>query len=563
MTAPLSATGQYASAAPFFGSAASNLSGSPDDSIRIQAYELYENLYFNRPENLKLLLRGVDDEGTNPIYLPSARKCIEATNRFLAVEFDFAINPDRGEPAAQATMERLMGNLFKREKMSVKFANQKRFGLIRGDACWHITADDSKEEGKRISIHELNPSNYFPIEDPDNPDRLLGCHIVDVVPDPEDDKKTIARRLTYLRKGVVPRGGDQPGYMVPEGVDIGLAPITSETTHWAIGKWDDRNMKADDLEKVSHPSDRELVELPAQITSLPVYHWRNVTIPGETFGMSQISGIESLILAMNQSITDEDLYLVMQGLGMYWTDARPPVLPGTNTAGTWEIGPGVVVEVPEGHTFSRVDGVGNLDVFQNHIDSLGRHGMEGLGIPDIAAGKVDVTVAESGVSLALQLLPILASNAEKEEEILGTVDHMLYDISQQWLPAFESVTLPEVVVSAIVGDPVPKNRDSKIQEIILLFTSGLITVAMAQAELAKLGYDFMDGDDARVILEAQQRAKGQMGEMDNRYQQELEDRIRTLSDNAGKNVAPVVGAQAPSAPGTMSSTPSVDLGGGL
>lgn len=556
MTAPLSAAGQYASAAPFFGSAVDNLTGSPEDSIRVQAYELYENFYHNRPENIKIFLRGEDI--SKPIYIPSAKKMVEATNRFLAVEFDFAVNPDRGDAGAQAMMERVLGNLFKREKLSVKFANQKRYGLIRGDACWHITADPSKPPEKRISVHELNPGNYFRIEDPDNPDRLLGCHIVDKVPDPEDPKKFIARRLTYLRKGVVPVGGDGTGYVVPEGVDIASSGITSEVTHWAVGKWDDRNMAEGDMERRQAPGDRELMDLPPEITTIPVYHWKNNTIPGEPYGLSEIAGVESLIAAINQASTDQDLALVMQGLGLYWTDARPPVN-ADGTPGRWEIGPGIVVEVPEGHSFGRVNGVGSLPSLE-HIQMLKNDGMEGLGIPDIAAGKVDVTVAESGVALALQLLPILAKNGEKEEEILGTMDHMLYDITQQWFPAFEQIRLPDVVVSTIIGDPVPGNRDSKIQEVILLFTSGLITVAMAQAKLASLGYDFADGDDARVILEAQQRAKAQMGEMDNRYQQELEDRVRTLSDNAGKNVAPMVGAPAPAATGTMGTT-APELGG--
>ena len=62
MTAPLSAAGQYASIQPFIKTAPENLSGSPEDILRIQAYEVYEDFYHNRPETFKVMLRGEDDE---------------------------------------------------------------------------------------------------------------------------------------------------------------------------------------------------------------------------------------------------------------------------------------------------------------------------------------------------------------------------------------------------------------------------------------------------------------------------------------------------------------------
>lgn len=548
MTAPLSAAGQYASIQPFIKTAPENLSGSPEDILRIQAYEVYEDFYHNRPETFKVMLRGEDDE-QKEIYIPSAKKMIEAKNRFLGKDFEFAIPPGRGTPEGQAEMELAMDNLFKREKIVKKFQNQKRYGLIRGDALWHVTADPAKMPGQRISVHELNPANYFRIEDPDNPNRILGCHIVDVVPDPEDSSKTVARRLTYLRAGAVLAGPETPGYVLEEGTDSSTIGITSEVTHWAIGKWDDRFMKKDDLEPVPHPGDRELMDLPPEITSIPVYHWKNNEIPGEAFGLSEIAGVESLIAGINQAVNDEDLTLVMQGLGIYYTDSRPPQQDGVDT--TWDLSPGSVVEVPQGSVFGRVNGVGSVSPYQDHIAMLKADGMEGLGIPDIAAGKVDVTVAESGVSLALQMMPIIADASEKEEEILGTMDHLLYDIARAWLPAFEQIVIPDVSVVSIVGDPVPVNRDAKIQEIILLFTSGLITVAQAQAQLASLGYTFQDGDDKRVIQEAHQRAKAAMGELDNRFEQELENAPHALSSNAGQNTAPQLAPTATGVPSTL------------
>lgn len=539
MTAPITQAGQYASAVPFLGPEDPNLAGSPEDNIRIRYYALMEDFYHNRPDTFEVFLRGEEDEDQRPIYIPSAKKMIEAKNRFLAKKFDFGISQDAETAGEQATLERMVGNLFKREKIKVKFSNQKRYGLIRGDVCWHITADVNKEAGSRLSIHELNPANYFPIEDPDNPDRLLGCHIVDVVEDPEDSTKTVARRLTYLKKGATLRGGDNPGYVMdPDNTQTG---ITSETTHWAIGKWDDRYMKAGDMERRTHPAgDRELIDLDPIITQLPVYHWKNKEIPGMRFGLSEISGVETLVAGINQAVSDEDLILVMQGLGVYTSDARPPLNPD-GSQGDWEIGPRSVVEVPSGSSFSRVSGVSSVAPMQDHINMLKSDGNESLGIPDIAVGKVDVAVAESGVSLALQMLPILADAEEKEEQILGIMDQMFYDIVKMWFPAYEEVTISEAMVFTKVDTPMPVNRDAKIQEIILVWTSGLITTAQAQAALQELGgYQFVNGDDKRVVMEAYYRAKASMGEIDNRYKQELEDQDHKLSENVGKNSAPMM-----------------------
>lgn len=521
MTSPMDIATQFSSAKPFFSKKPdANLAGSPEDAQRIQAYRLYEDIFHNRPETFSVTMRGEDEDST-PIYLPSGKKHIEAVNRFLAVDFNYTMDPSRGTPADRGEAKRLMDNLFKRERFFAKFASQRRYGLVRGDALWHITADENKEEGKRISIHELNPSNYFAIEDPNVAERILGCHIVDVIQDPrdkEDKSKFVARRQTYLRKGVVhlPTGG----YEVPEGSELEPG-VTSELTLWTIGKWDDRYMKDEDLEKVSTPV--PLFELPPEITTVPVYHIRNNRIPGAIYGLSELSGIETIVNAINQSITDEDLTLIMQGLGMYWTNAAPPQN-ADGSDGTWDIGPGSVVEVGDENTFGRVTGVSSVAPYLEHIKYIDEFAQQSLGIPDIAAGRVDVSIAESGISLRLQMAPLLAKNSEKEEEILGIQDQMIYDLLHQWLPAFEDLNGHEEITAAcVVGDPMPENREARIQEVMLLQAAGLITIAQAQAELSKFGYTFASGDETKVIAEAAAIAKATSGDpFVNRYSQELE-----------------------------------------
>lgn len=538
MTSPMGARTQWASALKFFGPADANLAGSGDDAVRIQAYKLYEDMYFNRPESFEVTLRGEDEDAT-PIYLPSAKKIVEATNRFLAVDFHHVIDPNKGTPQSRMECEMAFSNLFKRERFYSKFATQRRFGLVRGDALWHITADETKEDGKKISIHPLNPSNYFPIVDANNPSRVIGCHIVDIVQDPreKDDKtKKVARRQTYLRVGAVriPSGG----YEVPAGV--ALEGVTSEVSLWEVGKWDDRNMKDEDLERVSGGVPQ--FQLEDEIRTIPVYHVKNNPIDENTFGLSEIAGVEVLINGMNQAITDEDLTLVLQGLGVYWTDAAPPQNPDGSDA-TYEIGPGTVVEVGSGNNFGRVNGVSSVAPFLDHIKFLDEYAQQAQGVPDIAAGRVDVAVAESGISLRLQMAPILQKNKEKENEMLGVMDQMLHDLQTMWFPAYEGQAWEDVEISAQVGNPLPENREAKIQEIVLLQASGLITIAHAQAELTKYGYNFEVGDDTKVIREQAALARATSGDrFDNRAKEELEpDKEPTFDSGAAKVAAPQVG----------------------
>lgn len=499
MTSPV--RGPYSSVKEFFPKSKPANIVNVDDQMRIQAYDAYHDIYWNENDIYKLTMRG---ENQRPIYLPSARKIVEATNRFLAVDFDYVVDPNRGDPEGRGEIGQMVENLFKREKMYSKFNMMRRYGLIKGDSIYHITADDTKPEGRRISVHNLDPAQYFPIEDPDDSTRIIGAHLVDLVQDPnqKDDKtKKVCRRQTYRK--------------TPEG------KITSELALFEIGKWDDRTLDKGDIKlvKVLKPP----FPLPDEITTLPIYHWKNNEIPGLLFGMSELKGIETIIRGINQSISDEDLTLVMQGLGVYTTTAGPPVNPD-GSAGTWDLGPASVVEVGTDQSFSRVTGVTSVAPMIDHMKFMMGEAQSSLGVNDIAAGVVDVSIAQSGIALSLQMSPILAKNGEKEQEILSVHDHLFYDLVHMWFPAYEGVDHPDVSVGSVVGDPLPENRDSAIQEILLLQASNLITIEMAQAKLSKYGYDF-DADSAtKVIADAKAMASALNSDgFNNRYEQELEE----------------------------------------
>jgi hypothetical protein len=456
----------HSSIVPFFADAAEP--GIPEfDANRIMAYAQYEQFYWNHPESFRLVQRGEDEA---PIYLPSARRIIEATNRFLAVGFDYAIDSAVGTPDSRAQLDLAFKALFKRELFHVKFNAQRRWGLVRGDAIWHITADDTKPEGTRISLHDVHPKRYFPIVDADDPTRVVGCHLVETIADPRDKTKQVIRRQTYRKE------------LDAVGLPTGL--ITTELSLWEVGKWDDRYLEPKDLKMVALL--RPVTPLPPAITSLPVYHIRN-TWDEYAFGSSTLRGIETILAGANQGVSDQALAMAMNGLGSYWTDAAPPV-DASGAPTDWEFGPLRMTEVPPGSTVGRLEGVGSVAPSIDHLNFILDSAQTGVGVPDIAAGKVDVSVAESGISLRLQLAPIIAANGEREQTMLGVYDQMFFDLRTMWLPAYERLTL-DAEIASIVDDPLPKNHEAEVKEVIDLYAAKLITAEEARTRLINLGWE--------------------------------------------------------------------------
>jgi len=454
---------------------------SGEDAVRLGAYSTYEAMYDNVPEAFKLVQRGNE---ANPIYLPNARTLVEAKNRFLAKRWTYALEPKLGSDSERALLELQLRNLFQREQVWSKFATQKRMGLVRGDQVWQIAADPAKAPGRRLSVYEVDPASYFPISDAWNPEKVTGVHLVDPVLLP--DGKTVIKRQTYRKE------------------DNGR--ISYELSWWETGAWDDRDEDAK-LKKAATPRGQEAFtpfELPPEITAIPVYHIKNNRRTGEPFGRSELQGFERLIASVNQSITDEDLALVLEGLGLYFTNSGPPTDEEGNET-NWKLGPGWVVEGDEGSDFKRITGVSSVAPMLEHIGKLESSMREASGVPDIAVGKVDTSVAESGIALAFHMSPILAANEEKESEILATMDHLLYDLSTMWLPSYEGVAAGDARAVSVVDDPMPVNRKSTIDEVIALLSSDppLISAEYARTLLSdKLGFDFPDEMSSNVVTEA-------------------------------------------------------------
>lgn len=488
-----------------------------DDKVRLKAYMVYEDMYHNRPENIRITLRGDDDDSIQ-IYMPSAKKCIEAVNRFLAVGWKITPDPTmQQDPQSAASVAVFMDKLFKRERLKSKFAQMKRYMLIKGDALLHVRADPNKPLGKRICIEELKPEHYFPIENADG--ERIGCHVVDIIPNPRSNLKLryhkaneLVRRQTYRKE------------LDATGLPTGR--ITSQLALFEIGRWDDRWLL--DSEIVMIQEIRAPYFLPPAITQIPIYHWRNTPPPGSTFGMSELAGVESIVNAINQSMSDEDLTLIMQGLGVYWTDASPPL----NAAGEqveWEISPRSVVQVASGGQFARVSGITTVQPFGDHIKALDEAMQQALGVPDIAIGVVDVTTAESGIALLLKLGPLLAKNQEKELELLDVADQFVYDLINGWFVAYERLDTVGASYINAFDDAMPKNKSKDLSDLLSIWlqAANAVPVAWLYEELNRImGYHLDPNGD---------------------FEAALSDAMRIAEAAAGPQPAPVPPGQDPNA----------------
>lgn len=444
-----------------------------DDTNRKRAYDYYEGLYWSEPDATPL--RTVETEADTPgVFLSAASRMVETVLRFLAVKWEISIEGARAEEA-RAQLDAFSA----RESLVSKIKQYHRMGLIRGDALLYLTADPEKDPGSRISVHELNAGNYFPIVDPDDPEDVIGCHIAELRTsvDEKGDPEVYVFRQTYRKD--------------PE-TDL----ILSSSGLYEQDGWDDRDPKIE-IKLVREIDPEEA--LPEEIDQLPVYHWRHsYTYP---WGSSFLRGMETICNAVNQSLTDEDLSLVLNGLGVYATDAGPPVNE-ENEQGTWTFSPGQMLDVPEGRKVYRVTGVNTVAPYLDHMGFMLDRTDSTVGISAAVAGKPDVSVAESGVALLLQMMPLLAANQEREWSLLDIENQFLFDLTRKWMPAYEGQTAAaDCTVTAKVGAAMPLNTDAEAERAMTFYAEGVVTLRWLHDRLRQLGFEIPAGEDVRVAEE--------------------------------------------------------------
>lgn len=434
------------------------------DRDRLAAYTTYEQIYWTQPETFKLVVRGTEDK---PIYLPSGRIICDTMNRFMCKGLDVVVEPlEGGTPGTeQAEVKAFLDRFLRREAFRTEFSSAKLYGIIRGDWVFHVYADPNKPEGSRVSVKAIDPASWFPVYDDADPDKLIKVHIAEEFVLGDD---VVIRRQTYERT--------ESGQIVSS---LGL--YDPEPDAWLEGR---------PLQVLIQPT-----LLDARITAFPVYAIKNFVQPQNPFGSSEMRGLERVMAGMNQAMSDEDLTLAMDGLGVYATSESGPV----NEAGQdvpWIIGPGRVIEnVPE--DFRRVNGTSNVGPYQDHLNALWSFMKMATGAGDAAVGSVDVAVAESGIALRLQMGPILARAADKEAHAVDVLNQMFYDL-MQWFAVYEGINSASSVVSAVFGDPLPENKEKAVEMILSMVAAKIMSTATARKHLAKFGYVFGQDEDSLI-----------------------------------------------------------------
>lgn len=466
---------------------------SSEDIPRITAYGTYEDMWNNVPDAYAELLRSDDDEKARR-YIPAIRTLIEATNRYLARGFDTTWEPIAGATIADEAMTEFMDRLdalFRREEFGIKFLALKRWKLIRGDGLLMLSADPAKPEGSRIRITELPASQYFPIWDPNDSERVAGCYLASIVLN--DAGEEIIQRIEYRRilsqNDIDKYGG-------------ALGNVWYRLGFYDKGHWDDRAIDADPLQPVKAPSWAPVVAaggadiyagalLPAEITAIPVYHFRNNRRGGieGRFGTSEVQGMESLFAGLIQNATDEDTTVAMNGLGVYWTDSGKP-RDARGAEVPWVIGPASMLEVEKDGKVGRLAGVTSVQPYQDHMNYLQGSSREASAVPEIAVGRVGASTS-SGVALAIEFMPIIAKNDEKQEELTSRLTQMLFDLVNGWMPAYEEWAALPITGTVTFEDPMPVDRAAVLKEILDMVTAKVVSISWAQTAIAdRLGYQF-------------------------------------------------------------------------
>lgn len=440
------------------------------DQERLAAYDVYENMYWNVPDAFKLVQRGQD---AKPLYIPKPMTIVDATSHFFMKGLMLTV----AEGSGKETTEKALLAFLARERFYSRFHVAKHSGVTRGDFIFHLTADPLKQPGSRISLTSVDPRCFFPVYSDDDLEKLEAVHLVEQFYS-NDLQKVLLRKLTYTYE-----------------IIGGIRRVTRSEGTFELEDWFDED-KQKEIQQIIAPQ-----LLPIQITRIPTYHFKNKEAQGEQFGSSELRGLERVIAGINQSMSDEEITLALDGLGIYHTDAPPPT-DDNGDEQDWEISPGKVLETPTGSIFKRVEGVGSVKPFQDHVAYLEGALHEASGTSDVAIGKIDVATAASGIALAIKFMPTLAKIEERDMAGVEGLANLFFDWRTMWMPAYENVFLPDLEILPVLGDKLPADRVATLTELNNMKDRNVISRSYYRAQAEKLGYKFPDTIEEEILAEA-------------------------------------------------------------
>jgi hypothetical protein len=463
---------------------------------RLASYDLYDDMYNNRPDT-SLMLRGSDEK---PIYVPTAKRVVNTLCRYVGKDWGYELVPETGTPADQEAAKTAFSALFVRESILSQFSVGKAEWMRRGDWMWMLVGDPDKPAGSRISVKTIDPRTYFPLNnDPEDVDRLTGQQVVE-----EhflDDGTTLALKVQTWYKYTDPEHSQFGATVIPDG---GI-PIEYKCEILDMKDWQD-DVKRNVLSTVVPLGPIEGTT--GVISQLPIYHIKNNGTSSDPFGMSILAGLESVVAGISQAISDEDLALAMAGLGMYVTDSGAPVdADDGSTPVNWLLGPQQVIEVAAGRSFKRLAGITSVDPVQKHVDYLEEQAYGSAGINDIALGTRGA-VTESGVALAIRMQPLFDEADNDDLQINDIMSQMFHDLATMWFPAFEQISFGDVqIVSGTSKDRLPFDRAEFWAELSSGYEMGILPLSYVHRQLnEKLGFELSDQDLKDALAEAATKA---------------------------------------------------------
>lgn len=434
------------------------------DRDRVMAYEKYEEIYWNHPYAFRLL--DFTNYADRPVFVPNPRTIVDTTAHFYMKGLQVLGVGDVRNP---------LNEFLDREEFLPKFHIAKHSGVTRGDYVLHLTADPSKPEGTRLSVNSVDPASYFPEFDEDDLCRVLAVNLVEQVIQEDQPTDVVIHRLRYSYEFV----GAQRRVVVQE--------ATYEVRDW----WKGTRVKVKDIKPPAY--------LPAPITQIPVYHFKNMDWQGQPFGSSELKGYEAMQARINQSATDEDVSLALEGLGVYMTDAPQPVN-ADGQAEDWSIAPGRVLEVPAGSIFKRVEGVNSVKPFQDHLTFLVDSLYEASGT--FRGGMIDAQVAQSGIALAIKFLPTQAKLEERDLMGVSKLTQFFFDW-KAWNAAYESRLLTGNI-QVIIGDKLPQNKTDVLNVLNNALDRGTISKQFYREQIAELyGLEIPSNMQDQILAEKQ------------------------------------------------------------
>lgn len=443
----------------------------PDGKERVDSYIKYDQMYWNDPRQYEIRVL----QGEQPIYIPNARVIVDTTSHYLLKGLQITVEDQESFPDLVLALK----NFLNREQFYARFSVAKHTGVAQGDFVMHMTANPLKMQGERLSLNSVAPESVYPVWDTDQPDKMVACNLVNTIleKDSAGEIKPFIHKLTYVL------------VESPTGKQV----TREESLYQMTPPWyQDDAVKVRDI--------LPLTPLDPLITSIPVYWFKNLAWGNQSYGSSELRGIESLCQAVSQGTTDTQVALALEGLGVYATDGGRPI----NDAGTeidWTIAPGGVMEVAPGSKFWRVEGVNSISPMKDQLDRLEEKIFISAALSDVAMGNSDVSISSSGIALAIQFTPTLAKIEERDTAGLAKLTQLFYDW-KIWHQVFEQQGLEGEIVPQI-GAKLPVDRVGILNELNNMLDRHVISRAFYRQRMTELGYTFPATMEADIVADVQ------------------------------------------------------------